>query len=299
MAVLFLVKDIWMLLWAFGRVNYSPPDSADLFDGLVEQLTKNEKSFLRYPMQQIRSLIALCFLDIYPLELINRTFDRTFLKACEDYNFDDIYKQLVILDNSVRIERPEYNGNRLPQEFRRRSLSIPHGTNLFIPEQRSETKFILETLTRVVGGREYLKTSPILPHIRTPGDVQVDLSGDGIPEMSVDEHRLSLPQTLDDSSQSSCLSFGLRETWRLLNMRREGVFITHWVVVGTSLQDTALFKARYFDNSYVTACQTTTSNTSSAEEANKQKRYSQRAFDVHGILWLSQEASTTYYVQYC
>lgn len=48
-------------------------------------------------------------------------------------------------------------------------------------------------------------------------------------------------------------------------------FITHWVVVGTSLQDTALFKARYFDNSYVTACQTTTSNTSSAEEANKQK----------------------------
>lgn len=219
------LKDIWMILWAFGRLNYYPPNEEEFFDGLIHQLTRNEKNNSRYPMQLVKSLIALCFLDIYPTELINRTFDESFLKYCEECSVPDVFKHLIILDNSVEIERPDYQGNRLPQTIRKQCLQVPHGTSSYTLELRNETRFVVDSISQVIGERNCLRTSPILPHIRTPGDVEISLDGKPLLDLPVEEHRLMHPSHLKDGQQRYALLIQLENNYRFTPRKLLGVHV--------------------------------------------------------------------------
>ncbi len=78
-------KDIHLLLWAFGRLHYKPPE--EIYDRFFNQLIQEVqcKVTLRdtYPETYLGTLVSLTFLGIYPDALINGVFSPTYLKICE------------------------------------------------------------------------------------------------------------------------------------------------------------------------------------------------------------------------
>ncbi|XP_038078641.1 FAST kinase domain-containing protein 5, mitochondrial-like isoform X2 [Patiria miniata] len=187
------LKDVWMLLWSFCRLNYHPPNSTNFFSDLIQHLVEKSEQ-MDQPHQFMKSLVSLTFIEQYPSNLINRAFSPESLKSYEENCPPDIYKHLFSLDCSVAIEQPQYSGNRLPQAFIEKFWQCPHGSRKVTYQKIPGLQEIVDGLQCILGGAAYLKAYPILPHIRTPLDIEVHLDAssnpmllDSKPESSLDE----------------------------------------------------------------------------------------------------------------
>lgn len=87
-----------------------------------------------------------------------------------------IPRELFSLDLSVAIERPDYNGNRLSIQSRykaaKRYTEIPPEYNHVDKKLTAADKLIMDVMDsveKIVGGRQYLYMQHILPHFSKAG----------------------------------------------------------------------------------------------------------------------------------
>ncbi|XP_022110250.1 FAST kinase domain-containing protein 5, mitochondrial-like [Acanthaster planci] len=193
------LKDAWMLVWSFCRLNYDPPNSKHFLKDLIHYLDRAEIS--DQPHQFMKSLVALTFIGEYPFNAINTAFSPRGLELYEVKCPGDIYKHLFALDCSVAIEKPEYSGYRLPQEFKDKFWQNPHGSRIVPFEKIRGLQEAVEELQCILGGAQYLKAHPILPHIRTPLDIEVHLDASSNPLPLASKPERSLEELLSEANQ--------------------------------------------------------------------------------------------------
>ncbi|XP_071794157.1 FAST kinase domain-containing protein 5, mitochondrial-like [Asterias amurensis] len=222
-------KDIWLLLWAFCRLNYQPVNSKQFFQGLIYQMLGKPEQ-LSQPFLFLKSLVSLTFIEQYPTTLIDQAFSSECLHNCKEKCPPEVHKLLYVLDCSVAIEHPEYSGNRLPQEFIDRFWQSPHGSTKDVINKIAGLSGVMEGLQCILGGPEYLKAHPILPHIRTPLDIEVNLDSSSKPmrmdSMSSEVSRLNtITEKPKDNIQRLAVLFSPKAHYRLRSRDLLGVHV--------------------------------------------------------------------------
>ncbi|XP_072038102.1 FAST kinase domain-containing protein 5, mitochondrial-like [Amphiura filiformis] len=181
-------KDVNLILWAFGRLHYKPEEHSDrFFQQLIQELRFKEFSKEMYPETFLGSLVSLTFLGYYPDVLINQVFSPAYLQICDEHmrkaGLDPLCRHLFTLDCSVALECPDYHGNRLPEHFIKMYKDVKHGSELHTQkmERTGRSSEIIRLLREMTGHNDYVKIRPVLPHIKTPADIEVHLDSQGKP----------------------------------------------------------------------------------------------------------------------
>ncbi|XP_041464977.1 FAST kinase domain-containing protein 5, mitochondrial-like [Lytechinus variegatus] len=179
-------KDATKILWSFGTLQYLP-DKPYFLPTVLEQLVDLQGEMEEYPLNLVSSLLSLAYLQRYPWELINRLFSKEFLQtvtAFMDKTGVDLRRDMLLLDRSLEIECPQYNGNRLDESIMLRS-EIHSSIAPTVGQQmanRPDVRFIAGLVRAAVGRKENYKIHSILPHFNT-----LDI------EVRLDEHNQLIP----------------------------------------------------------------------------------------------------------
>ncbi|XP_072167550.1 FAST kinase domain-containing protein 5, mitochondrial-like [Diadema setosum] len=171
-------KDTTKVLWSYGTLQFLP-ESPQFLPTVLGQHLRLHDDMQEYPMNLVSSLLSLAYLQLFPWELIDRLYSKEFMDTVIDYmdkSGVDLRRDLLLLDRSLEIECPEYDGNRLDESLLLRS-DISSEIVPSIGQQltnRSEVRFIAGLVRAAVGTKEHYRIHSILPHFNTL-DIEVRL----------------------------------------------------------------------------------------------------------------------------
>ncbi len=117
-----------------------------------------------------------------------------------------------------------------PQEFIDRFWQSPHGSTKEVYKKIAGLAGVIEGMQGILGGPEYLKAHPILPHIRTPLDVEVNLDSSSKP-MRMDSTSSGVSslntktEMLKDNIQRLAVLFSPKAHYRLRSRDLLGVHV--------------------------------------------------------------------------
>ncbi|NXD83119.1 FAKD5 protein, partial [Halcyon senegalensis] len=172
-------KDAAKFLWSFGCLDYEPPNEEEFYSSLIEQMRRKLHEFRKFPEHLLTGLLGLAFVKRYPEELIDYALTDEFIQTTRGSKYE-LKKDLFTLGKSVEIERPGYQGSRLPpqlcQEITEMVLNFAE-REIYVRPEIVEAATLLESM---LGGPEYVKNHMILPHMRS-SDLEVHLAVDGRP----------------------------------------------------------------------------------------------------------------------
>ncbi|KAJ6666694.1 hypothetical protein lerEdw1_020418 [Lerista edwardsae] len=150
-------KVIQKLVFPFSRVNYRPPNHAQLFPQLEAALTRNA-----LPLATVNVLMSLVQLRHFPQPLLQKVFSPAFLSDVTSSPCGWIMRRyLSLLDMAVALEVHEYDGPRLDPKFR---VQMFNGT-LTADEANGKYSFkglVAEALQQLLGER-YFRQDEVLP----------------------------------------------------------------------------------------------------------------------------------------
>lgn len=151
-------RDIYSLVRIFGVLNYLPCNSYQFFEKVEDILLIKFSSF--HPQMLIEILLSCVYLQRYPLNFVRRIFGHLFLnKMNETLNYADLqlaYNRLKLLDSSLFVECPQYQGPLLPRNLTSKSLQKDGRL------KRIEY-LMLEDFAILFNGREKIASSIVLP----------------------------------------------------------------------------------------------------------------------------------------
>nr|XP_054756621.1 FAST kinase domain-containing protein 5, mitochondrial-like [Lytechinus pictus] len=175
------LKDYYLTLWSYCKLNYTPDEFNRFLEVAIARIQENKEWMNDSPFLSVKTLVPLTFVGIYPVELIQRTFNPLYLKKIIGCCPPDVYKHLYCLDCSVAIECPDYTGPRLPNSILSRHNLVPHGSSKVVKDERQSYAEIIPILARVLGSEDAFLVHPILDHIRTPVDIEIHLDENNRP----------------------------------------------------------------------------------------------------------------------
>ncbi|XP_067130583.1 FAST kinase domain-containing protein 3, mitochondrial-like [Centruroides vittatus] len=151
-------RDIYSLVRVFGLLNYLPDNSYQFFE-IVENILSVKFSNFN-PQMLIEILLSCIYLQRYPLNFVRRIFSPIFLdKMNETLSYADLqwsYNQLKLLDSSLSLECPQYQGPLLLRNLSAKSL---HKDGRL----RRIEYLLLEDFAVIFNGREKILRNFILP----------------------------------------------------------------------------------------------------------------------------------------
>ncbi|XP_030046861.1 FAST kinase domain-containing protein 5, mitochondrial isoform X2 [Microcaecilia unicolor] len=175
-------KDIAKFLWAFGSLNYEPPNAGEFYSSLIEEICKRLHEFEKFPEHFLTSLLALAFAQQFPLDLIDLALSERFVQLAIGRSTYELKKDLFTLDGSVGIECLNYKGSRLNLQVRQEVTEMIRN---FASQDICVKPEVLEAVTllaTILGGSHYIKNHMILPHTRSNDlEVHLDINGKPIP----------------------------------------------------------------------------------------------------------------------
>nr|XP_033815648.1 FAST kinase domain-containing protein 5, mitochondrial [Geotrypetes seraphini] len=175
-------KDIAKFLWAFGSLNYEPPNAGEFYSSLIEEIRKRLHEFEKFPEHFLTSLLALAFARQFPLDLIDVALSDRFVQLATCGSKHEFKKDLFTLDGSMEIECLNYKGNRLKLHLREEVTEMVWNfasQDICVKPEILEAVTLLET---ILGGSHYIKNHMILPHTRSNDlEVHLDINGKPIP----------------------------------------------------------------------------------------------------------------------
>ncbi|XP_022902864.2 FAST kinase domain-containing protein 5, mitochondrial isoform X3 [Onthophagus taurus] len=122
------IKDIERLLLTLTMFDFKPKVSTtnDIYDLLLREFYNpaRQGEIESHPKCLPCSLLFLAIRNIYPEDLIDGVLNPDFLKKTYGKQFLDVPRELYSLDMCLEIERPNYKGNRIPKDKRRRCAKV-------------------------------------------------------------------------------------------------------------------------------------------------------------------------------
>ncbi|XP_006817528.1 FAST kinase domain-containing protein 5, mitochondrial-like [Saccoglossus kowalevskii] len=192
-------KDIAKYLYAFGSLNYEPPNADEFFTAMIQQMHRLKPEYDRSPEQLVVSLLSLAYLNQYHYSLLNMVFSPTFRSMISERGRLDSNRNLFVLHSSVKIERPNYNAHKLAEEFIQQLPAEIYGSVEHEISSRAGVAEVLAVLKEVVG-EKYFKCCFILPHIRSMDiEIHVDPDGNYIPLNKNPESKINKTAQLDNA----------------------------------------------------------------------------------------------------
>ncbi|XP_074650001.1 FAST kinase domain-containing protein 5, mitochondrial-like [Tubulanus polymorphus] len=174
------LKDLSWLLLQLGLFQ-SKLAEKDLFyrkfvDEFLRPGRQAEGAYTRFPQCAVRALVGFSYLEIFPREFINQVFSPSFIKLIKEMTSYDITRDLFQLDQTIRLEYPDYDGNLLPEDMlvqiqdhaNINSLKLPH--EKLLSQQTRRDKLLLDVqsqLELLFNGNMYGDIMYTLPHIQT------------------------------------------------------------------------------------------------------------------------------------
>ncbi|XP_072167591.1 FAST kinase domain-containing protein 5, mitochondrial-like [Diadema setosum] len=175
------LKDYFLTIWAFCRLNFHSMQFENFLDEVITRIEKEEAWTREAAFMFVKTLVPLSFIGQYPQKLLDRAFSPAYLLNYKGHAPYDVYKHLSCLDSSLSLECPEYRGHRLPKTDAEYARFVPHGSTKVIWNKNQEYGEIIQLLTELLRGHQYLLVHPILDHIRTPVDIEIRLDREGRP----------------------------------------------------------------------------------------------------------------------
>ncbi|KAK9874377.1 hypothetical protein WA026_002724 [Henosepilachna vigintioctopunctata] len=170
------LKDIERLINASTMVDYRPNITPDLYETIMTEIHKDQrKSELAiYPKILPCLLNYLSIMNIYSNHLMNRVLDQDFIKQTYGKGIGGIPRDIFLLDCSIEIECPDYEGNRLSPDLKYRVVKwITEDKPTYTP-YASLTAYdklyldVEEHIKLVVGNKEFIRSDHVTPHFPRP-----------------------------------------------------------------------------------------------------------------------------------
>jgi len=114
------IKELAKSLYCLSTFKQIKPGnqivSIDYANQIVEELRlpERQKEIMEYPASFISIMLSFAYMKVYPEDLVNQCLDDDFIKLAQKVSNIDIIREVAVLDTSVGLECPFYNGTRLP-----------------------------------------------------------------------------------------------------------------------------------------------------------------------------------------
>ncbi|EFN63850.1 FAST kinase domain-containing protein 5 [Camponotus floridanus] len=168
------LKDIERLIFSLSTFNIDPNNS--IYSNVIEELratwdTSRAHEISEHPQVASCILGYLAILNIYPTDLIERVMAPSYLhKICKG-NYIELSREYSVLDYSLRLEVPEYNGPFLKSSLcsfldKKYFKEYSHG-----PESSRRKRLstdVLQTCQELFNTTSDISVIRLLPHYATP-----------------------------------------------------------------------------------------------------------------------------------
>ncbi|XP_036361781.1 FAST kinase domain-containing protein 5, mitochondrial-like isoform X1 [Octopus sinensis] len=184
------LKDITKICFSVANLEPVLGPVPEFWDKILQELEsgKRKNEILQHPQCLLNILVAMTFLDLYPFQLIDFIFQPKMLEQIHDLRKTqrlDLRRELFHLSESVKLERPNYTGPLLPDNFLS-TLSRNHEVFCKLPDLKSPDlshreslllKF-LRQLDTLINDNEKYQIVCFLPHFQT-ADIEMQIGHDG------------------------------------------------------------------------------------------------------------------------
>ncbi|XP_018561689.1 FAST kinase domain-containing protein 5, mitochondrial [Anoplophora glabripennis] len=166
------LKDIERLLNVLSMFYFDPKTEPDIFKVAHAELHREERlaELVQYPRCLACALNYLSIKNIYSYEFMNKVLDLEYINDTYGKGARCLPRELLLLDASVDIECPDYKGNRLPPELRRKATKW---VIEYIPSNDQPKKItaadqlfldVIDTVKDIVKNDSAIKIEHIMPH---------------------------------------------------------------------------------------------------------------------------------------
>ncbi|EZA53791.1 hypothetical protein DMN91_012094 [Ooceraea biroi] len=170
------LKDIERLVYVFANLNIDPNNS--VYENVINELrttwdTSRAREISLFSQTASRILGYLAVLNIYPIDLIKRIMMPEFISNTCNNNYRNLTREYCVLDYSLRVEVPEYDGLLLKpttvnmlekkyfQEFFESTLTEASRMKMLLTEVKATCEEMFNNTSDIVVSRP-------LPHYATP-----------------------------------------------------------------------------------------------------------------------------------
>lgn len=191
------LKDIERLLNVLTMFYLDPKTDPDIFKAAYEELHKEERfsELIQYPRCLVSALNYLSIRNIYSYKFMNKVLDLEYINdtygkplIASIVKIDQIMfvlgkgarllpRELLSLDASIEIECPDYKGNRLPLELKRKATKWVVD---YIPSYDQTKKItaadqlfldVIDTVKGIVKDDNVIKIAHVMPHLSRAGNI--------------------------------------------------------------------------------------------------------------------------------
>lgn len=208
------IKDIAKISYSVANLGPLISPVPEFWDKVLEDLESptRQVEIQRYPNCLLSTLIGMSFIGLYPEKLINKIFQPETLA-----NFDairkssrlDFRRDLFQLNESVRLECPDYNGYLLPDNFLS-TISKNHEIFGKMPDIKFSFKNLshrdaiffdlVQSLNKLFQNKKKYSIDFFLPHFQTADiEIRVDVEGEAVPVKLWKSYENSQAQTMKSS----------------------------------------------------------------------------------------------------
>ncbi|CAH1796160.1 unnamed protein product [Owenia fusiformis] len=184
------VKEIARILHISASFRMNSQEDTDLCLKFLNELESphRELEASQFPESILQALVALSYEGIYSVKLQNQLFSSKSIAHLKRYYSKYFVRDLFQLDCSISIERPSYNGNRLPENILQENMiaelkpQLPN-VSLSARYKQSTREGVLLDIYAILNyifvdiEGEFMKVHPILPHFPKTPEIEIRYKG--------------------------------------------------------------------------------------------------------------------------
>ncbi|GAB1603013.1 FAST kinase domain-containing protein 5, mitochondrial-like [Argonauta hians] len=215
------LKDISKICYSVANLEPVLEPMPEFWNKILLVLESNriKSEIMNFPQCLLNILVSMSFIDHYPLDWIDFTFQPQMLEQIHSLRKTqrlDLRRELFHLSESVKLERPDYSGHRLPDDFLH-TLSKNHEVFCELPDLKSpelshRDSLLLKLLTSFDslfhGDADNYQIICFLPHFQI-ADIEVHIGQNGklVPVEEWILYRMPpLKESKEYSRDSTCLN---------------------------------------------------------------------------------------------
>ncbi|XP_064619953.1 uncharacterized protein LOC135483221 [Lineus longissimus] len=181
------LKDISFFLFRCASFQAMLAEKDWFYAIFVKELESSDRraEFMHFPRCLLQALTGLAYVEIYPYDLINECLSPSYRKLLLEKSNVDPLRELIVLDQAMEIECPDYSGCRLPSDTINKVQNDPHfKKNTRLPHEKRRLSHrdqmlldIQAQLEMLFGGDPVAELAFVLPHFQT-ADILMEVDED-------------------------------------------------------------------------------------------------------------------------
>ncbi|XP_071965016.1 FAST kinase domain-containing protein 5, mitochondrial-like [Antedon mediterranea] len=167
-------KDVTKCLWSMNTLAHVPPNANKFYNVAVSEIRTRLVEYKRFPNQLTAALLALAYVDIYPLDLIHYIFSSEVLDSIRKYkqiSGIDLRPDLHLLNSALSIDRPLFRENKLLKDFLKEA-KLPDDVHANLGQEINKRQFlkpVISSISQILEDSNVINPRFILPYMKTIG----------------------------------------------------------------------------------------------------------------------------------